>query len=229
MRAFTSAWRAIVSFYSDLYFLIGACLLWWITGGIAVALAMIGGYLLLQGGGPFWVVPLVAIPAGPASAALAYATRRSARQRHVDRSIFFEGFRQYWRQALALSAISMGILALILLNILFYLNSTSSTIQLISIFFIYLFLVWGGVQTFLYPTLVGLKTPTIGAALRTSAVVTVSNPLFSTLLFVIAAAMTALSVVITILFLFAWPAYIALLGEHGLIMVMQRAGMKIDD
>ncbi len=228
MRAFTSAWRAIVSCYSDLYYLIGASLLWWVTGGLAVALAMVAGYILLQGG-PVWVAPLIAIPAGPASAALAYVARRCARQRHVDRDVYFEGYRLYWRKALALSAISMGTLSLIVLNVFFYLNSTSSTVQLIAIFFVYLLLVWGGIQSLLYPTLVGLKTPAIGAALRTSAVVTLGNPLFSTLLFVIAIAMTALSIVVTILLLFLWPAYIALLGEHGLITIMQRAGIEIDD
>ena len=77
MKAFSVGWRAIVSLYGDLFFLIGMSLLWWITGGILVAVAA----LLLQRpsdedapGRQAWAAALIEAALGSASAhALAWA------------------------------------------------------------------------------------------------------------------------------------------------------------
>jgi hypothetical protein len=70
MRAFQVAWRAIVGFYNELFLLVGLSLLWWLTGGFMVAIAAMLGLAMLEVGGPWWTVPLLAIPAGPPTAAL---------------------------------------------------------------------------------------------------------------------------------------------------------------
>jgi uncharacterized membrane protein YesL len=217
-------WKAGVSFYQEMFLFVGLSLLWWITGGFMVAAMVVLGAPLLSMGGPFWLAPLLAIPAGPASAAMANAARRAARELHVDRSFYWEGFKTYWRQALALSAISMGILALMLLNFLFYLNLPAGLVRILAILWAYLILFWISVQIYLYPVLVGLKEPTLWGALRTATVLTFANPLFSILLLVLAIVLTALSIVIPILLLFAWPAVIILLGEHALLVFMERLG-----
>jgi uncharacterized membrane protein YesL len=233
MRAFVVTFRAIVSFYNELFLMISASLLWWVTGGVFIGLALALGWSalslaaaeslpLLDAGNPFWLMPLLAIPAGPATAALANMARPVARDLHSDRSMFWEGFRLYWKRALALSAISMVVLALLLLNLLFYISRSNTFVQAFSLFWAYLIVFWLGVCFYTYPVLIGLKEPSVWATLRTAVALTFANPFFSLILVVVGVALTVLSVVLAILLLLAWPAVIILMGEHGLKLFVER-------
>jgi len=44
MRAFLVTWRSLLSVYNELFLLIGISLLWWLTGGFFLALAVLVGY-----------------------------------------------------------------------------------------------------------------------------------------------------------------------------------------
>jgi uncharacterized membrane protein YesL len=175
MRALSVTWRTIVSLYNELFLFIGLCLLWWLTGGFMVAAMVIFGLPFLQVGGPVWLVPLVAIPAGPATAALANAARRAARDIHVDRSFFWDGWKQYWKRALALNAISMVIFSLLILNLFFYLGR-AGLVQALAFLWAYLLVFWFSVQLYLFPVLIGLKEPTVLGALRTAVVFGLAKP-----------------------------------------------------
>lgn len=225
MRAFIVLGRALVSFYNEMFFLLGISLLWWITGGVFVGLAGFIGWTLFATGGPWWVAPLAAIPAGPALAALAVVVRRCARDIRVDRSFYFDGLRAYWRQGLALSAIGMVALALLCLNLIFYLNQQMLLLVAFSALWGYLTLLWLSVQLYAYAMLTGMEKPSVRFALRNAALIAAANPFYSALLVIVAAAVTALSVVLVILLPLAWPALIALLGEHGARLVLIRAGI----
>ena len=226
MRAFLVAWRALVSFYNEMFLMITLSLLWWVVGGIFVGLAVLVGLPMLQmeGFGLIWLVPLLAIPAGPACAAMAHAGRQAARELHVDRGYFWEGLRLYWKQALALNAISMVILALLMLNILFYLTRSNAWLFAFALLWTTLLVLWLGVQIYLFPVLVGLKTPTVLGALKTSTGAAFANPLFSIILLILAGVLTGLSVVFAVLVVVAWPAVISLMGEQGLRLIVERAG-----
>ncbi len=215
MRAFLVVWRAIVALYNDLFPLVGLSLLWWVTGGIFVAVAVVIGWPLFAAGGPWWVAPLAAIPAGPATAAMAAVARRCARGISIDRSHYFEGFKRYWRPALAISAIGMVGLALLGLNLVFYFFQANDLLRALTFLWAYGILFWLGVQIFVYPFLVSLEHPTIRMALRNALAATFANPLFSLLLLVIACALTALSIVLPILLLFIWPALDIVAGGAG--------------
>jgi uncharacterized membrane protein YesL len=226
MRAFSVTWRACVSFYNELFFLVGTNLLWWITGGIFVGAAVVLGWPLLQVNGPWWLAPVLAIPAGPATAALAYAMRQVARDLHVDRGFLWEGFRLYWRKALGLNAISMAVLSMLFLNLLFYISQRNTLLQALTFLWLYLIVFWFSVQLYLFPILVGMEQPSVLGALRMAAILAFANPLFSILLCVIAILLTGLSVALAILLLLAWPAVMTLLGEHSLMLFMERLGGK---
>lgn len=226
MRAFSVAGRAILALYNELFFLIGISLLWWVTGGFFMLLAAIWGGAFFTTGGPWWIAPLAAIPSGPAMAALAVVTRRAARDIHVDRSYYLDGLKTYWRPALALSAIGMVGLALMSLNILFYLFQQNALLQGLTLLWVYVLILWVSVQLYVYPILVSLERPTIWLALRTALAAAFANPFFSLLLLIIAGALTALSVVVPILLIFIWPALMLLLGAQSLRLFLARAGVK---
>lgn len=226
MRAFAVAWRALVSLYNDLVVLIGMSLLWWVTGGLFVGAAVVGAWFLFAANGPWWLAPLLAIPAGPATAALASVARRSARDLHADRGIFLGGLRLYWRQALALGAVSMLILALLLLNMVFYLSQASGAVRWLGFLWAYLTLFWAGAQIYLFAVLVGLQVPNVWGAYRLAAAMALANPLFSLLAVVLVAILTALSVVLTVALVLLWPALMALVGEHSVKYLVERASQR---
>ncbi len=226
MRALITAWRATVSFYNELLFSMVLCLLWWATGGIFVGLAVFVGYVLLAGGlrSPFWLAPLIAIPAGPANVALASAARQVARDLRVDRGYFWDGFRTHWRRALALYAVAMAIMALLLLNIQFYAFQSAGLLQALAILWVYLAALWCAATLCLPAILAGLKGPTLPGALRTAALLAFANPFYGFVLVLLALLLTAVSVVLVLPLLLAWPFLMALLGEHALMLLVERAG-----
>lgn len=225
MRAFIIVQRAVVTLYNELFTLIGLSLLWWATGGIFVGLAVVFGWPLLGEGGAWWLAPLLAVPAGPASAALSVVARRCVRDIHVDRSYYFDGFRTYWRQAVALSALGMIVLALLLLNLLFYLNQGTTMLRALAALCTYLILFWISVLFYVYPMLVGLEKPSVWGALRSAVLIAAANPLYSIVLVLLAGALTGFNVALPILLLFIWPALMILLGEHGVRYVLIRVGV----
>ena len=226
MKAFAVAWRALVSYYNDLFFLAGMSLLWWASGGVFAGAALGVAWILLRSSGPWWLMPLLAIPAGPASAALAHVARRSARDLHVDRTFYVEGLRIYWRQALALSAISMVVFSLLLLNVAFYSSQTTALPWILTLLWIYLSAFWIGVQLYLHPVLVGLQVPTVSGALRMAAAMTLASPFFSIVLLVLATFLTGISVALAVTLFVAWPAVMTLLGEHSVKLFVEQAAQK---
>jgi len=229
VRAFVVAWRSLVTFYNELFFLVGINLIWWATGGIFVLAMVLLGWPLFVAGGPWWLAPLVAIPAGPATAALAVVARRCARDIHVDRSYYWDGFRKYWKQALGISAIGMGGLALLLLNLLFYLGQDNTVLKVVAFLWLYIIIFWLAMQIYIYPVLISLEKSTVLGALKTAALAAFANPLYSLLLLVVAIVLTVVSVVLAMLVLFAWPALMVLLGQHSLRLFLERVGIKADD
>jgi len=250
MRAFTVAWRSFVSLYNELFLMIGMSLLWWLTGGFFIALAVLLGLVMFDPssqnadllrptpGGSGWlalitpiiaIIAIIAIPAGPAAAALANVTHRVARDLRADRSFFFDGFREYWKKALGVSAILAFVMSMLILNLLFYISRSEPFLQALSLLFVVLLLFWLSVQIYAFPILVGMKEPSVVGAIKMALMMAFANPLFSILIIVIAALLTGLSAVLVILVLLMWPAMMLLLGSHSLKLVVERAAPPADE
>jgi uncharacterized membrane protein YesL len=244
MRAFTVVWRSCVSVYNELFLMIGTSLLWWLTGGFFIALAVFLGLGMVEpvvqsmnvltpttssAGWLALIMPIIAIiaitalPAGPATAALANVTHRVARDLRADRSFFFEGFREYWKKALGVSAILALVTSALILNLLFYFSRPEPFLKALTLLFVVLLLFWLSVQVYAFPILVGMKEASVLGAIKMALMMAFANPLFSMLIIVIAALLTGLSVVLTILVLLIWPAMMLLLGSHALKLVVELA------
>ena len=180
-------------------------------------------------GGPWWLAPLLAIPIGPATAALAVVARRCAAELRVTRTFYLDGLRAYWRPALGLSAIGMAVMALLLMNITFYASRPNGFMQGLTLIWAYLLVFWLSVQFYAYPVLVRMEKPRALGALRTAVLGALANPLFSIILVLIAAVFTVLGVLTMIFFFLIWPALMALLGEHAFRLFLARAGVKEED
>jgi hypothetical protein len=204
-------------------------LLWFVTGGITVVVAVLLAWPTAAMGGPWWLAPLLAIPIGPATAALAVVARRCAGDLRVNRSFYLDGLRTYWHPALGLSAIGMIALTLILMNLVFYASRPDMLSYVLMFLWAYLLVFWFGVQFYVYPVLIRMEKPRSLVALRTAALGAWANPLFSLLLLVIAAIFTGISIMLIFPIFLIWPALMALLGEHSFRLFLERAGVKEED
>ncbi len=229
MRVFQVTWRTLTALYDELFSLVGLSLLWWVTGGVFAGAAVAIGWALFAAHTAWWIAPLAAIPAGPATAALAVAARRCARGTNANRGHFLEGFKAYWRPALAISAISMAALALMALNLAFYFVQANSFLRAFTFLWAYVILLGLGIQMHVYPALVSLERPTIWMAFRIALAAMLAHPVYSLLLLIIAGAFTVLSVALPILIILIWPALILLLGMQSLRFFLAGIGMKIDE
>jgi uncharacterized membrane protein YesL len=174
------------------------------------------------------MAPLLAIPIGPATLALANVTRRVAAGKHVDRSYYWEEFRAHWRQGLALSAIGMVVLALLLLNTLFYFSLTQPLLQALGFLFIYLTAMWMGAQLYVYPVYLALEEPGVLRAVGKAAMLSLANPLFTAVAIILTIALGGISLLLAILLIIAWPAVMSLIGQHSLRLFLERAGLLED-
>lgn len=226
MRAFFVGAHAVVAFYNDLFVYISMSLLWWVSGGIFVALAAVAGLMFFVSGGPWWIAPLIAIPAGPAIMAITAATRQTMRGRAADRRDYIDAFKANWKSGLLLTTLGMLVLSLLLLNLIFYAFQTATLLRLLSVVWAYLILFWVSMQFYIYPFYQALENPTLGHSLRMSALATLANPLFSVLLLLVALLLTAVSAVLVVLLIIAWPGLMALTGASGLQLLLERAGVK---
>jgi uncharacterized membrane protein YesL len=226
MRAFVVAGKAIAGFYNDMFVYIGMSLLWWVAGGFFVGIAAFACLVLFVGGGPWWITPLIAIPAGPATMALTSVTRQTTRGRAADRRDYVDALRVHWKAGLALNTLGMVVLSLLLLNLIFYVFQASSALRLLSILWAYLVLFWSSILLYIYPFYLALEKPGLWQSLRLAALGSFANPLFSTLLLLVALGLTALTVVLVVLVVIAWPALMALLGDHALRLMLTRAGVE---
>ena len=226
MRAFLVAWKSILSYLNEFALMVGMSLLWFGTGGIMVVAVALLAWPLIVTGGAWWLALLLAIPIGPATAALAATARRCAADLRLTRDHYFAGLRTFWRPALRLSAIGMIGLALMMLNLIFYSSQSNMLLQGLAVVWVYLIIFWLGVQFYAYPVLVRMEKPKALGALRTAALGAWANPLFSFLLLAVAAVLTGLSAMTLILFFLSWPALMALLGEHSFRLFLERAGVK---
>ncbi|MCU0507025.1 MAG: hypothetical protein MUC34_01250, partial [Anaerolineae bacterium] len=84
-------------------------------------------------------------------------------------------------------------------------------------------------QLFVYPFFAALEEPGVLRSYKMAALATFANPLFAALLVLLALILTAVSVALPVLVLLIWPALMALMGEHGLRLLLQRAGLEKED
>lgn len=229
MKAFDVAMRAIISVYHELFLLSGLSGVWWLLGGFCAGASALLGYTMFLAAGPWWLMPLLAIPAGPATAALAVVARRCTRNRAADRAVFLEGLRTYWRMALGISAAGMIGIVLVLFNLIFYISRPNAFFQAFGLFWLYLVLFLVAAQMYAYPILVGMEKPSVLGALRLALAAAFGNPFFSLVLVLIAVALTAVCGILVILLIFTWPALMVLLSEHSLRLFLERAGVKLED
>jgi uncharacterized membrane protein YesL len=176
------AWRYLKTAFGEFYFDLPRMILlnvfWFVTAlpFIAVVFVVVitvrGDAQLAQGAagaggaGPGAIPwPIVVIQAtvlgvlslalaGPGTAAAYAVTNRLANGDLLQPSRFWGFFRRFFGRGWLLGIIDAGAGALLVLNIWFYSNTGQALTWLLSIIFVYLFLIWAAIQSYLFALMV---------------------------------------------------------------------------
>lgn len=166
-------------------------------------------------------LPLITAPA--ALAGLYYFVDLAVRGQDPRITSFFTGFWRYFAQSWALSALNFGILAVLLVNFVFYLGQAKEWMRIIAIPMFYLLLLWLCVQTYLFPLMLQSKrtmnpVPLFKAALR----LTMAEPIYSGVIVLAVLAWIALNVALAGPILVLTTAGVAVIHTRATLTALGR-------
>lgn len=203
MRAMRVFGRSMVTFYDELFLLVGLNLVWFV---ITAVLAVGAGYVLVpltilspvRVFSPVALLPPLAalILFNPLSAGLFYIAHELANERRVYFSYLWEGTRTYLLQSLKISLFNAALLLLLLVNFEFYLRMDSPLVKFTSILWLYGVFLWASVQIYLFPLLMEQTNKSVLLIFKNAFILVMSDPLFSLTLMVLLVVLTVASLLI---------------------------------
>jgi uncharacterized membrane protein YesL len=126
----------------------------------------------------WWLCALPVVTWPPATAGLHHVARRLTQPDEDEQTTwrhFFEGFKQYWRAGWQVAALNLIVLLVLAVNIYFYLSLLAPGLRLISLPFIYLLLLWAGMQLYLFPLLIEQQDKRIRLIFKNAFLLTTQN------------------------------------------------------
>jgi uncharacterized membrane protein YesL len=194
VRALKTFWHAIRDVYDELLLFAGVSILWWLA-------------------------TLLVIPGPPVTAALYYLTDRVAGEQRIDFSFFREKFKESFGKSWLVAGTNLIFLIVLVVNIVFY-SRLSNFLQYAAIAWLYLLLMWLGMQIYLFPLLYRMEEPRLWPLLRNALMFALARPGYTALLLVLLALSTVLSIILPLLLIVFWPALLAMVGAQATRVVI---------
>ncbi|MCD6289354.1 MAG: hypothetical protein J7M34_02540 [Anaerolineae bacterium] len=221
MRAFSVVFRSIRDFYEEMFLLVSLSIVWWVP---VIAITVL--VLPLARSLPSWLVgaavAVLAVLLAPLTTGLCQIGYRIAYELRVDSSFFKESVREFFWPSVKLGLLNVVILVTIIVNLLFYARFPG-TLRLITILWIYVLIMWGAAQLYLFPLLIEQQEPRVLMAVRNAAVLVLTRPLFTLIVLLLAFILTALCTVLPVLLILIWPGLMALISTRALAVILEEA------
>ena len=161
---------------------------------------------------------LIIIPGPPATAALYCVANRIASERRVNFDVFKEGFRRYFVRSWIISAISLGMLAIIISSLFFYTGLPAQFpqwMQALSVVMLYILIAWLAMQIYLFPVLIE-QNLRVWMVFRNALYLAFASPVYTGVLLAALAVIVLLCGLTTILFFLIAPALVAVISSVAL-------------
>lgn len=230
VRVFRALWTSFRDVYDELMLLIVCNLLWVVIAGPLLALTFIStlsGLSVPEGAGlVYWalvvIMALVAsVPLGLASAGLASVSYRITEGLASSWRDFFAGLRRHARMATAASAIWMAALIVILVDIYFYSGLGTTIGAVMTIFWLYLLVIWFALLIYIYPLLVLQDRPQLRTLGRNLMVLALGRPVFTLFTLALMAVIVVLSIFVPLLPLIITFALLAQWGFRATLLLIK--------
>ncbi len=168
----------------------------------------------------WWVAAVLLLPLPPVAAGLYYISHRIVHEQRVGADFFKEAARDFLWPSVRLALLDLAILSIIVVNLFFY-SQFTNWIQLITILWIYGLILWLGLQLYLFPLLFEQQEPKALTAVRNAIILVLTRPLYTLIILVLALILTAVSFVLPVLLVLAWPGVMTLIGARALATILE--------
>ena len=225
MRRVLSVTRfALRAVYDDLFVLAAMGLVWF-------AVAVVLPYGVLRFTASTWsplgtaISTLIAlVPALPITGGLYAVATRVAQDEHVTFADFWQGIAQHCLLSLKLGSIVLISGMVLVVDVLFYLNSGVPAFTIIGFLGLWGLLLWMAVQIHLFPMAFLLEQPRLALILKNAGALTLAYPFFVLGILLVAALTTALSLLLLLILLATvWMPFIAVLNSRATLSSLDEA------
>lgn len=234
-RALRAIWLGIVDAYNELFPVVGMNLLWLVLN---IPLTLVG-LIVVQVASQTMTVPdeakqsfailfsvllalLLVLGPNPAASGIHLWANRLVNEERVEFSLFWEGFRAYWRPALLLWLISGLGTVLLVANALFYLNMDVAIVKVIGVIFLYAIVLWLAMQMYMMPLLVEQEDKRVRLVLRNAFFLTMAHIVPTLVIFVVLTVLVLVSVAVTLLVALLTASVVALVMARALQILLER-------
>ena len=220
VRVFRALWAACRDVYDELLLLIICNFLWLVIAGPLLSLAFA---LLVTGS---WIAAIIvamvgSVPFGLASVGLASVSYRATEGLASSWRDFFTGLRRHARMGMVGGAIWMAALIVILVDIYFYSGLGNVVGSVMSIFWLYLLVIWLATLIYLFPLIILQSTPALRTLGRNLLVLALGRPIFTLLTLVLMAVIVAVSIFLPLLPLIITFALLAQWGFRATLLLIK--------
>jgi uncharacterized membrane protein YesL len=221
-RVLPIVWFALRGVYDELFPLAGMGLLWF---GMTIVLPYGVFWLASQ----FIPVPAIVavlvlislIPAPPATAGLYYVATHIAREKRIEFNYYWQGFKSYLGLSWKIGAILLVSGAILVVDVMFYLNGANIFYTAIGFLGLWALLFWFTIQIYLFPLMIIQEDKSLKLILKNASLLTLAYPLFALGILIATILMTTVSVLLVILLATLWMPFVALLNSRATVSSLQ--------
>jgi len=175
-QALALFWESIKDFWDELFTMVQVNLLWVGLSLLPIVLSLSATWLMPPE--VLWVGIIISLILAPAATAgLNLFANEMAHERRASPSVFWQGFREYFWQALGIGIISLLLLALIVSNYLFYGRFEPIWANWVRGAWIVVALFWTAIQLYLYPLFMEQVPKNILLPFRNSVFMVLASPI----------------------------------------------------
>ncbi len=163
------------------------------------------------------------------TAGIYYVTNRVAHAKTFHFYDFVEGIKIYWWRAIVWLLVNVLVVFLVWTNLAFYPRAfEGGWVVFVQGLWLAVLAFWLVMQLYFWPMLIQLEEPRMLLAWRNSALLILVNPFYAFFVVSFTLVLTIISVVLSVVFMFAGMTIIALIGNNALLILLHRLG-KIED
>ena len=229
VNPFAILWKSALDVYGELFPMVGMNLLWLVISVpvvVVVTLVFVALRLPSEVAFPLAIIFALLAPSPASVGQHAYANNLVKEER-VEFDVVWAGLRAYWRRSLALLAICIFMVALLAVNLSFYLTSSVPILHFIAILWLYAIVLWAMMMMYLNALLVEQEDKSIRLILRNSLLLTVDNIVPSIVLFIVLVLLSLVSIGIALLVALLTGSFVSVVQTRAVVAYLERYRSRV--
>ncbi|MHB0859099.1 MAG: YesL family protein [Anaerolineae bacterium] len=168
-----------------------------------------------------WLFASFTVVLFPVTAAgMYYVANRVAHGKTFHFSDFIEGIKLYWWRSLLWFLANIVVIALFVVNIMFYSSFEGSWVVVVGGLWLALLVFWLSMQVYFWPLLIEQSETKMLQAWRNAAFLILANPFYAFFIVTFTVVLFAVSTVLTLPLIFVGMGLVAILGNNAVLTLL---------